>query len=165
VRHKYPYARIKDIPGSRSLSESLAWVAVITILPLLEANDIAWPAALISSLAVYSMSYARSILFNIFQAQGDLIVGTETLPIILGERKTLILVKIILVATGFILAASPVFGLVSPFSYLMLLSLLSLSLCLMAYEKRWLYPGITLEALVEGNFFLSGLLAVIWQVF
>ena len=91
-------------------------------------------------------------------------MGTETLPIILGEGKTLILVKIILVATGFILAASPVFGLVSPFSYLMLLSLLSLSLCLMAYEKRWLYPGITLEALVEGNFFLSGLLAVIWQV-
>jgi len=163
VRHKYPYAKIKDIPGSRSLSEALAWVAVIIVLPLLETNHIVWPAAIIAGLVVFSMSYARSILFNIFQVQGDLIVGTETLPITLGERKTLIFLKIILVVTGFIIVGSPALGLVCPFSYLVLLSLLSLSLCLLAYEKRWLYPGITLEALVEGTFFLAGLSAVVWQ--
>jgi hypothetical protein len=33
----------------------------------------------------------------------------------------------------------------------------------MAYQNRWLHPGIALEALVEGNFFLAGLLALLWQ--
>jgi len=161
---KYPYAKIKDIPGSRSLSESLAWVTLITVLPLLELGSIVWPAAIISILAVFLMGYVRSALFDLFQVQGDLIVGTETLPIVLGEQRTLSLLKLILLTTGIILAVSPLFGLAGPFAFVMLISLLGLSLCLLAYERHWLYPGINFEALVEANFLLAGLLAIIWQV-
>jgi len=163
IRHKYSYYKIKDIPGSRSLSESLAWVAVIAVLPLLEMNSIYWPSAIISVLIVFSMSYVRSTLFDIFDVQGDLIVGTETLPITIGVKKTLSLLKIILVVTGVVLAVSPILGLVGPFSYLIFLSVFSLFLCLLACESRWVHPGITLEAMVEGNFLLTGLLALIWQ--
>jgi 4-hydroxy-3-methylbut-2-enyl diphosphate reductase len=162
-RHRYAYAKIKDIPGSRSLSESLAWVAIITILPLLDMARIVWPSVIVTALVVFSMSYARAILFNIFQAQGDLIVGTETMPIILGEKKTLALLKIILFLSAIILIISPVLDLVGAFSFVMMLPLLALSLCLLTYERRWLYPGTTLEALVEGTFFLAGFLALIWQ--
>ncbi len=162
-RHKRRYIRIKDIPGSRSLSEALAWVAVITVLPLLQVDRISWPSAIVASLIVFSMGYSRGILFNIFQAQGDLLVGTETLPITLGERKTLLLLKAILMITAFILLLSPLSGLVAPFSFVMFLPLFTFWLCLMAYEKHWLYPGIAMEALVEANFILAGLLALIWQ--
>ena len=161
---KYPYSKIKDIPGSRSLSESLAWVTLITVLPLLEVGAIIWPAAIISFLVVFLMSYVRSALFDIFQVQGDLIVGTETLPIVLGEKRTLALLKLIVLTTGIILAGGPLLGLAGPSAYVMLISLLGLSLCLLAYEKHWLYPGINFEALVEANFLLAGLLAIIWQV-
>ena len=111
------------------------------------------------------MSYARAILFNIFQAQGDLIVGSETLPITLGEKKTLVLLKLILIITGAVLGLGPILGLVEAFSYIVLIPLIALRLCLMAYEKRWIYPGLALEAMVEGIFLIAGLLAVIWQVF
>lgn len=163
MRHRWPYSRIKDIPGSRSLSEALAWMTVIIFLPMLGEHQIAWPAEIISAVVVFLMAYTRSALFDIFQAQGDLIVGTETLPITIGERKALALLKIILMTTGGILIVSPLLGLTSIFSYLILLPVLTLSLCLHAYEKRWLYPGIPFEALVESNFFLAGLLAVVWQ--
>jgi len=162
-RHRTTYSKIKDIPGSRSLSESLAWVAIIAILPLLDMARIAWTSAIVTSLMVFSMSYARAILFNIFQSQGDLIVGTETMPIILGEEKTLALLKIILLVSAFILIFSPILDLVGPFSFAMLLPLCALSLCLLSYERRWLYPGTVLEALVEGTFLLAGFLALIWQ--
>ena len=165
ARQHYTYSKIKDIPGSRGLSEALAWVAVINILPLLEIDRIGWAAVSTTSLVVFSMSYARAILFNLFQAQGDLIVGSETLPITLGEKKTLVLLKIILLATGAILVLCPVLGLVGPFSYTYLLPLSALCLCLMAYEKRWIYPGPDLEAMVEAVFIVAGLLAVMWQVF
>ena len=74
-------------------------------------------------------------------------------------------VKVILIVTAIILAGGPVLGLVSPFSYIILLPLLMLSFCLMAYEKRLLYPSIRLEALVESSFFLAGFLALMWQAF
>ena len=163
-RYKYTYSKIKDIPGSRSLSESLAWVAVISVLPLLGIRHIVWSSVIIAALIVFTMSFARSIIFDVFQVQGDLIVGTETLPITLGEKKCLVLLKITLLFAGFMLGLSPLFGLASPFSYLILFPLFGLSLCLLAYERHWLYPGPTLEALVESNFFLTGLLACIWQV-
>ena len=162
-RHKYAYAKIKDIPGSRSLSESLAWVAIITILPLLDMPRIVWSSAIVTALIVFSMSYARAILFNIFQAQGDLIVGTETLPIILGEKKTLTLLKGILLLCAFVLVFSPILDLVGPFSFVMLFPLCALYLCVFSYERRWFYSGTTLEALVEATFFLAGFLAIIWQ--
>ena len=90
-------------------------------------------------------------------------VGTETLPIILGEKKSLALLRVILLAAAVLLVAGPMVGALSPFSYVMLLPLLTLSLCLLAYQKGWLLPGMRLESLVEGNFLLSGLLALLWK--
>ncbi|MCP4681180.1 MAG: 4-hydroxy-3-methylbut-2-enyl diphosphate reductase [Desulfobacterales bacterium] len=163
IQYKYPYSKIKDIPGSRSLSESLAWAAVISLLPLLELEKIVWPAVLITSTIVFSMACARSILFSIFRVQGDLIVGRETLPITIGEKKTLVLLRIILVLSALVLACAPMVYPGSAFSYFILLPVGTFSLCLLAFEKRWLFPGITFEALLEGNFILAGLVALIWQ--
>ena len=165
LRHLWRYSKIKDIPGSKTLSVALAWGVLISLLPLLEPTSLAWPRAIVSFLSVFSIVYVRSALFDIFQVQGDLIVGAETLPIVLGEKRTLILLKWIILWGALILASAGLTGLVGPFSYLLLPVFLSLTLCLILYQKRWLYPGIRLEAMVEGNFFLAGLLALIWQIF
>jgi 4-hydroxy-3-methylbut-2-enyl diphosphate reductase len=163
-RHRWRYSKIKDIPGSKTFSEAFAWGAVIALIPLLESGEMMWPPAISSFLLVFSMVYVRSALFDIFQVQGDLIVGVETLPIILGEKKTLHLLKAVLLSGALILVIASILRLVGPFSFLLLFCFLSLTLCLLTYEKRWLYPGTRLEAMVEGNFFLAGLLGLIWQI-
>ena len=163
LRHLWRYSKIKDIPGSKTLSEALAWTAVISLIPLLEPTHVDWRPAIISALVVFSMVYTRSALFDILQIQGDLIVGVETLPITLGERGTLLLLKAMMLSSVILLTAAPLLRLVGPFSYLLQICVLSLILCLLAYEKRWLSPGNRFEALVEGNFFMAGLLALIWH--
>ena len=163
-RHIWHYSKIRDIPGSKTLLEALAWAVVITLLPLLEPFNIAWSPVIISFFIVLSLSFVRSAFFDIFQAQGDLIVGVETLPITLGEKKTTILLKLIVVAASLILILSSVFNLASPFGLLLLITFLTLSLCLTIYEKRQIYPGPLLEYLVEGNLFLAGLLGLFWQM-
>ena len=163
IRHKAQYSKIKDIPGSRTLSEALAWAVIITILPLLEVNRIVWTPAIVSILTVFFMGYIRSAFFDIIRVQGDLIVGSETLPITLGEKKTLLLLKMLIFLSAIVLCGAPIIGLVNSFSFLFLVPLFTLALCLVAYERSWIYPDIAFEALVEGNFFLAGLLAVIWQ--
>lgn len=163
IRDRYRYNKIKDIPGSRSLSEALAWVAVISLLPVLETRGVEVPAAVMTGLVVFTWSYARAIFFSLLQVQGDLMVGTETLPIILGERRTLMLLRIVFLITAFVLLVSPSIGIAGLFCYIMLIPLFTLWLSLLAYERQWLCPGITLEALVETNFLLTGLLALAWQ--
>ena len=164
IRHLWDYSRIKDIPGSKTLSEALAWGAVIALLPLLESQTIGLLAALTAFIFVFCLTYIRSALFDIFQAQGDLIVGVETLPIILGEERTLLLLKGVAVFAVVFLIAATLSGATGPFAYLMLLCVLSSAFCLWAYERKWLHPGRRFEALVEGNFFLAGLLGLIWQI-
>jgi vacuolar-type H+-ATPase subunit I/STV1 len=46
---------------------------------------------------------------------------------------------------------------------MLLVVVLSFSMTLGVYEKRWMYPGLRLEAVVEGNLFLAGLLGLLWQ--
>ena len=164
LRHLWRYSKIKDIPGSKTFSEALAWGAVITFLPLLEPGPIDWGPTIISFLTVFSMVYVRSALFDIFQVQGDLIVGVETLPITLGEKRTLVLLKGVILLAALILLVAFILGLVNPFSYALIFCLLTMTLCLLVYEKRWLYPGTRMEYLVEGNFYLAGLLGLLWQI-
>jgi hypothetical protein len=85
------------------------------------------------------------------------------LPITLGEKRTLVLLKGTIMTSAIILGIAPILDLVGSFSFLLLLPLCTLSFCLVAYEKFWLYPGIRLEALIEASFFLAGFLAVIWR--
>jgi 4-hydroxybenzoate polyprenyltransferase len=91
-------------------------------------------------------------------------VGVETLPITLGEKKTLMLLKGVILLDALILLVAFILGLVNPFSYALIFCLLTMTLCLLVYEKRWLYPGTRMEYLVEGNFYLAGLLGLLWQI-
>jgi (E)-4-hydroxy-3-methyl-but-2-enyl pyrophosphate reductase len=157
------YFRIKDIPGSKTLAQALAWGAVMALLPLLEPTRPGWPAALTAFLFVSTVVYVRSAFFDIFQVQGDLIVGSETIAITLGEKRTLLLLKGVLLLGAIVLVAAPLLSFVGPFSYLLLLCYIGLRLCLVTYERRWLLPGTRLEAMVEANLFFAGLLGLIWQ--
>jgi 4-hydroxy-3-methylbut-2-enyl diphosphate reductase len=156
-------AKIKDVPGSKTLAESLAWGVVIALIPLLENGGTAWPGVPVSFFFVLAVVYVRSALFDIFEVQGDMIVGIETLPITIGEKRTMQLLKAVLAACALLLLGAGLLKAVPSISYALLLCVASLALTIHAYENRWLYPGVRLETLVEANLILSGLLGLAWQ--
>jgi len=162
-RHLWRYSKIKDIPGSKTFAQAFAWGAVMALLPLLGTPRGPWTGEVVSFLFVFSVVYVRSAFFDIFQVQGDLIVGSETLPITLGEKRTLWLLKCVMLVGSVLLAVAPLIGWVGPLAYLLLLCYLTLTLCILAYERRALYPGTRSEAFVEANLFLAGFLALLWQ--
>ena len=162
-RHLWRYSKIKDIPGSKTFAQAFAWAAVIALVPLLETPQESWSGEIAPFLFVFSVVYVRAAFFDILQVQGDLIVGSETLPITLGERRTLWLLKWIILGGSTVLVAAPLLGWIGPFAYLLLFCYLTLTLCILAYEKGFLYPGTRSEAFVEANLFLAGFLALCWQ--
>jgi (E)-4-hydroxy-3-methyl-but-2-enyl pyrophosphate reductase len=162
-RHLWRYSKIKDIPGSKTFAQAFAWGAVMALLPLLGTPRGPWTGEIVSFLFVFSLVYVRSAFFDIFQVQGDLIVGAETLPITLGEKRTLWLLRWVMLVGSVLLAMAPLLGWTGPFAYLLLLCYLTLTLCILAYEKGFLYPGNRSEAFVEANLFLAGFLALFWQ--
>ncbi len=162
IQKKYGYKRIKDIPGSRSLSEAVGWFSVISVFPILGNENFSLRIGLASAV-VFMLGYARSLMFDILQIQGDLIVGTETLPITIGEKKTLFIIKSLLLSTFFTLLLCGIFKIFPSFSYLMFITIFVFWICLILYEKKIISVGYGLEILMEINFMLTGLFAVIWK--
>jgi (E)-4-hydroxy-3-methyl-but-2-enyl pyrophosphate reductase len=158
------YAKIKDLPGSKTMAEALAWGTISSVLPVIGSPEPLWTGVSISFLFVSSMSYVRSGLFDILNIQGDLIVGKETLPIALGQERALRLLLLLTGVFAAILLLSASMGGVSTLGYPLTACFLVAFLYLSAYRKGWIKDGFSLQGIVEGNLLFAGLVALFWRL-
>ncbi|MEN8258608.1 MAG: 4-hydroxy-3-methylbut-2-enyl diphosphate reductase [Thermodesulfobacteriota bacterium] len=89
--------RLKEIPGSKTFLVALAWAMATVVLPNWGSES--EPATLLVLLGlVLVFIYVRNALFDVFDVQGDRIVGKETLPVCIGEEKTIFFLTYLLYA-------------------------------------------------------------------
>jgi len=158
------YRRIRDIPGSKTVLIALAWGIVTSVFPALTAGA-KFTAGSIAAVAWASgLVFIRTAFFDILDMQGDRIVGKETLPILIGEKKTMNLLKGMLIIITALLAGSAALRVLTSLGYLLLLPAVSLFVVMMTHEKGHMLPGIRLEFLVDTHFIMGGLLAGIWAL-
>ncbi len=152
--------KIKDIPGSKTILITLAWGTVTCLLPAISNNG---SLILVITAFVYStgLVFAKTAFFDILAIQGDRITGKETIPILLGEKKSLKIINCVLwVVFGVVfgvfllgLAAKPVFLLAFvPLFMLLLIRFL---------KKDSMLSGVHPEFLMEFNFIAAGVLAAV----
>lgn len=154
--------RIKDIPGSKTVLIALAWGAVTAALPPVsvfgayraaDAAIFVWSAALV---------FVRTAFFDILDMQGDRLVGKETIPTLLGEKRSLRLLKRLLAGLVVGLPAASVLTPLSAWAVALALCPAAMLAVLLAFEKGLILPGVRLEFLVESHLVLAGALALIW---
>ncbi|MBU1740858.1 MAG: 4-hydroxy-3-methylbut-2-enyl diphosphate reductase, partial [Proteobacteria bacterium] len=134
--------RLKDVPGSKSMSAALAWGAITALVPALSAPGLVnWLVTAFVFVAVTLLIYIRSGLFDIFDVQGDRIVGQETIPILLGEPRTRRLLWLLTGVLGLVLAMGPLVLPEPGLSWWLLLCVGYAAGYLYVYQKRWLHPG------------------------
>ncbi len=159
------YFRIRDIPGSKTFLIAMAWGIVTSILPPLSiSGKIGLNAALIFLWST-SLVFVRTAFFDILDMQGDRIVGKETLATLLGENRTMRLLKVVQILGISLLVLSTVFGFISSLGFALVMSPVLLFFILLAYERGYVLPGIRLEFLIETLFPLAGVVAFVWWVF
>ena len=151
--------RLKDIPGSKTFSATLAWACVVAILPAISlGGGLSW-GALLAFIYTLSLVFVRCSLFDILDVQGDLIVGKETIPILLGEKKTIQLLVRLTAGLGILLFLA---GFWQSLSWVLMLPVGGMAFMILALTRSWIYPGALSEALVDFNFLLAGSLAWLW---
>ena len=75
------FARLREIPGSKTIFSALAWVAVLVVVPHgLSESGTALMAAL------FLMIFFRNGIYDLMEMQSDRIMGGETIPVFLGEQ-------------------------------------------------------------------------------
>ncbi len=150
--------RIKDIPGSKTILITLAWGIVTSILPSVDNHSpMVWVAA--AFLFATGLVFARTAFFDILAIQGDRIAGRETLPILLGEKKSFVLIRYILTGIIVLLAGAGLAGLSYASTILLALVPFFMLLLISSFEKNKQMSGPHVEFLIESSFLLTGVLA------
>jgi (E)-4-hydroxy-3-methyl-but-2-enyl pyrophosphate reductase len=158
------YSRLRDIPGSKTVLIAMAWGIVTSILPRLSVSGNIHLNTAIIFLWSLSLVFVRTAFFDILDMQGDRIVGKETIPILLGEKRALGLLKAILAINFGILFISSAFQLISSLGFALLVCPTFVFIILSAHERGYMLPGIRLEFLVESNFVIAGVMTLIWSL-
>ena len=159
------YSRLRDIPGSKTVLIAMAWGIVTAVLPRLSVSgDIHLNTAIIFLWSL-SLVFVRTAFFDILDMQGDRIVGKETIPILLGEKRALRLLKTILAINFGILFVSSAFHLISSLGFALLICPAFVFIIISAHERGYMLPGIRLEFLVESNFVMAGVMTLVWSLF
>ncbi|MBW2020919.1 MAG: 4-hydroxy-3-methylbut-2-enyl diphosphate reductase [Deltaproteobacteria bacterium] len=157
--------RISDVPGSKTVLIALAWGIVTVVLPHLSVSLQMTTTLIFVSLWASVMAFVRTAFFDILDMQGDRIVGQESLPIVLGERRTFRILKQLLVIFLAAHLFAPMMQLATTLAYGMILSVFYMAAVLMAFERHWIVPGFRFEFLVETLFVFTAVVSGVWQVF
>ena len=157
------YRRIRDIPGSKTVLIAAAWGIVTSIFPTLSASESISASTIIVFFLSACMVFVRTAFFDTLDMQGDRIVGRATIPILLGEKRTMRLLKIMLTVIIVILLLSSAFQLISTLGFLLVICPVFIAVILSAYERGYMLPSIRLEFLVETHFVLAGIITIIWS--
>ncbi len=146
-------SRLKEIPGSKTLFVALAWALVTVLLPALSSNQVLNKMTLGCFIYILFFVFVRNALFDVFEVQGDRIVGKETLPVVIGAELTITALNFIMAILAIMLFSFPVFGLMSSsLSFWAIPGLLYLIVYTLLYQKNILGPGVRLEFGLETAF-------------
>ena len=143
---------------------AVAWGIVTALLPPLSLADKAHWVTVLIFLWAAGIVFVRTAFFDILDMQGDRIVGKETIAILLGEKPSLHLLKIVLLILIAALLLLSSFHFISYLGFVLVASPITLLFLLSVYEKGVLLPSVKLEFLVETNFVLAGGIAFLWSV-
>ncbi len=154
------YQKLQDIPGSKTLFVALAWGVVTSFIPALAQADHLTEGAITAFFFSAILVLVRCSIYDFKDIQGDLMVGKETIPIVLGREKAEYLsVFLIIVLAGMLIGAAYL-GLTTPaISYYLLISLVYVVLYYLLHRWQVLGSGFLFEGVVDGSLIFAGFLA------
>jgi (E)-4-hydroxy-3-methyl-but-2-enyl pyrophosphate reductase len=152
-------ARLKEIPGSKTVFTALAWGVLAALIPVVCSEERLSAATTVAFFFVAGLVFIRTGLFEILAIEGDRVVGKETLAIALGRRRTLDLLTAGSVILILMLLFAAWAGIIPPLGFVLSLCGFYSLVYLTLYRFGLMESGLFLESLVEGNMILAGVLA------
>ncbi len=150
---------LKEIPGSKTFLVAVAWAFVTTLIPAWSDSRVPDLLTVVVLFFVMLLVFVRNALIDVFEVQGDRIVGRETLPVCIGEKKTLFLLNIIMALLIVILLFMPLLGLMSEAGFWLLPGIVYIIGLNLLHNRGRIGPGPKLEFYLDTVFYLLAGLA------
>ncbi|HLA04398.1 MAG TPA: 4-hydroxy-3-methylbut-2-enyl diphosphate reductase [Syntrophales bacterium] len=158
------YRSVRDLPGSKNLSMSLAWAMVTAVLPAAGAGFHLNAGTAVAFSFTFAIVFIRSVMSDILDMQNDRLVGRETIPVILGRKTSEKIVKIIWGFLFLLLAFAFPAGWSASVSIALLFCLFYVLICFKLCDRRAALSGMQLWGLLEANYIIAGAIALLWAL-
>ena len=156
------FQSLKDIPGSKNIAMAIAWASVTALLPLVETGFAPTPGLAVAFAFTAGIVFIRSALSDILDIQSDRLIGRETLPVLIGEGKTLVLLQGISGLLFLLLVSATPAGWSTSLAYVLLTVVFYIWICFKLYDRRSGFSGVVLEGLLESSYIIAGISALLW---
>jgi 4-hydroxy-3-methylbut-2-enyl diphosphate reductase len=156
------FQSLKDIPGSKNIAMAIAWASVTALPPLIETGSILTPRLAVAFAFTAGIVFIRSALSDILDIQSDRLIGRETLPVVIGERQTLVFLQGISGLLFLLLVAARPAGWSTSLAYVLLTVVFYIWICFKLYDRRSGFSGVVLEGLLESSYIIAGISALLW---
>lgn len=165
LSEKWRFRSLKDLPGSKNISMSVAWTIVTAILPALDRKYPFSAGLIVAFCFTFGIVFIRSAMSDILEIQNDKLIGQETIPVFFGKERTITVLKIISLILLALLLYSYAAGW-SPFLSILLVScVLYIWICFYFYDKKGILSGAVREGLLETSYIIAGFCVLLWRVF
>ncbi len=145
---------LKEIPGSKTFLVAVAWAFVTTFIPAWNDNHQPDMMTLAVLFFVLLLVFVRNAMLDVFDVQGDRIVGKETLPVFIGEKKTITILNVLMGVLLVLLFILPLFNLMSGVGFWLIPGIIYLIGLSLFYDKGYISQGTRLEFCLETVFYL-----------
>jgi len=154
--------RLKDIAASKSLFVAIAWCWV-TILPVWWNYKLDFESGFVASALLFLLISSRAILFDLFDIGADKLVGAETLPTMIGERRTYLLLLAMLSGMGILSVALGLTGIIDRGDAIVwLVAAFSAIVLIPVFKIRFFEQSKTLKAAItDAGLIALGILSLI----
>ena len=156
---------IQQIPGSKELFVGLAWAVTTALIPALAmtTGTVDWRALAVAFPAAFILAGQRTLIGDLGDVEGDQLVGRETVAVVLGPSKSKWLFILSLLCEVLLLGVlGGYLDWATQFSLVLLLLVPYAAAIFLLHHYQQMPEGELGEALIDGTFYISGVLAVLW---
>lgn len=157
------YRSLEQIPGSKEIFYSIAWVVSTALIPFLVTRKSFIPSLAIAVAFAFSLAFIRAVVLDIRDIQGDRILGKETIPIAIGKERTKIILIVITALIAVLLSVSPLFGWTTTLGYYLLPCVAYACLYQYLFQKKIVSEGLIPETIADFNFIFAGIMTFLWK--
>ncbi len=156
------HTRLRDLPASKDFFTATGWTAAAVVIPAIS-HGVPPQGAILASAVAFVLVFVRSTMFDFTDIQGDRLLGRETLPALLGARRTRIYLAAAAVSLAVILTAGAALGILSTLGYWLLPCPAFILLVLYPLFKRVVKSDIVCPLVADGFLVTAGVIALLWQ--
>jgi 4-hydroxy-3-methylbut-2-enyl diphosphate reductase len=155
------YRRLKDIPASKDVFVAAAWSTVV-VGPAALVTEGATTAAVAGALAVvFFLVFAKTVALDLRDTEGDRLIGTETLPVLIGESATVTILYAVQAVVALVVVLLEAYGVFQAGGWLLLALPPYGLLYLRLFHKGLLKEEVRCQLIVDGQFLLTGPVALL----